>query len=69
MIRSTTLPLIASAALLLALAGCNFDMMDRADGLLPSANAALPEALGHEAHRMFEAEKRNASAGELPAQF
>lgn len=69
MFRSTALPLLASAAMLLALAGCNLDLVAEADGMLPAAQAALPEAPGHELHRMFEAEKHNAVTGELPAQF
>lgn len=69
MFRSTALPLLALAALLLATAGCSMDLVDRPDGLLPAAHATPPEAPGHEVHRMFEAEKHNAATGELPAQF
>lgn len=69
MFRSTALPLLASAAVLLATAGCNMDLVDSGDGLLPAAHAAPPEAPYHEVHRMFEAEKHNAVTGELPAQF
>ena len=68
MSRSTTLALLASAALL-ATAGCSMEKVD-AGNLVPSSASAVadPDA-GHELHRMFETEKRNAVTGELPAQF
>jgi hypothetical protein len=69
MLRSTTLALLASAALL-AGAGCSLEKVDRAVAGAPTSASAIadPDA-GHELHRMFEAEKRNAVVGELPAQF
>lgn len=69
MLRSTTLTLLASAALTLATAGCSMEKVDRGSGVAPSTGAVAEPAAGHELHLMFEAEKRNASFGELPAQF
>jgi hypothetical protein len=68
MFRSTALALIASAALL-ALAGCNTEGLDVTEAMQPIADAMDTPPLGHELHRMFEAEKHNASFSELPAQF
>jgi hypothetical protein len=68
MLRSTAL--FASAALLLALAGCNeMDSLASADALRPVTDAMETPPLGHELHRMFETEKRDASFAELPSQF
>ena len=68
MLRSTALALLASAAVL-ATAGCSMEKVDDGDSVsAPTAAVADPEA-GHELHKMFEAEKRNAVSGELPAQF
>jgi hypothetical protein len=68
MLRSTAL--FASAALLLALAGCNdMEPLDTADAMRPIVNAMETPPLGHELHKMFETEKANATYGELPAQF
>jgi hypothetical protein len=69
MLRSTTLPLIAAAALMLATAGCSLEKVDRGQAVMPSTGAIAEPAAGHELHMMFEAEKRNAAIGELPAQF
>jgi hypothetical protein len=71
MSRLSALPLLASAALLLAVTGCSLEKLDRVDSVLPAAIAgtvAEPSA-GHEVHAMFEAQKRNAAIGELPSQF
>jgi len=69
MLRSTALALLACAALL-ANAGCSLEKADRAMAGAPNSASAVadPEG-GHELHRTFEAEKRNAVIGELPAQF
>jgi hypothetical protein len=67
MLRSCTLPLIA-AALLATLAGCDLDAID-AEGMRPVVAAMETPPLGHELHRMFQAEKANALAAELPPQF
>jgi hypothetical protein len=68
MLRSTAL--FASAAFLLALAGCNdFEPLDTADGVRPVVNAMETPPLGHELHKMFETEKADATYTELPPQF
>lgn len=69
MLRSTTSVLLVSAALALVSAGCSMEKVDRGDGALPPADAVAEPVAGHELHRMFEAEKRNAAYSELPAQF
>ena len=69
MLRSNTLTLVASTALLLAAAGCSFDDMDPPSGLVPALSSDAEPAVGHQVHRMFEAEKRNAILSELPVQF
>lgn len=64
--------LIASAALLLAAAGCTMERKDSGtDSAVPTAHAAtvMDAAGGHEVHMMFDAQKRSAQAAELPAQF
>jgi hypothetical protein len=69
MFPSTACSLLACVALLLATAGCVADTVAAADR--PSAVSAMlttPDA-GHELHRLFDAEKRNATVVELPAQF
>ena len=67
---SQPLPLaLASAALLLAIAGCDFDKVDVDSALLPAAAALEVPPLGHELYRMFYAEKASAKVAELPAQF
>lgn len=66
--RCPTLALLASAALL-ATAGCSMEKVDRGDVAPTSASAIADPDAGHELHRMFETEKRNAVSGELPAQF
>jgi hypothetical protein len=66
------LPLIASAAFLLATAGCTMEKLDRVDGPLPALQPAIvvaEPAGGQELHAMFDAQKREAVASELPAQF
>jgi hypothetical protein len=68
MLRSTTLALLACLALL-ATTGCTMEKADRGDIAASSASAFADPDAGHELHRMFEAEKRNAVIGELPAQF
>jgi len=68
MLRSTTLALLASAALL-ATTGCSMEKVDRADVVPASASATADPDTGQELHRMFETEKRDAVVGELPAQF
>jgi hypothetical protein len=68
MLRSTTLALLASAALL-ATAGCSMEKVDRGTNATPPADAIAEPVAGQEVHRMFEAEKRNAVVSELPAQF
>lgn len=68
MLRSTTLSLLASAALL-ATTGCTMEKVDRGDVAPSPASAVADPDVGHELHRMFETEKRNAGIGELPAQF
>lgn len=65
---STALALLASAALL-ATAGCSLEKVDHGAGMPASAVAVAEPAEGHEVHRMFEADKRKAVVGELPAQF
>jgi hypothetical protein len=68
--RSTPLCLLASAALLLACAGCTFDDVDTSHSLMPAAADTFdPPTAAHEVHRMFDAEKRSAPVAELPAQF
>jgi hypothetical protein len=69
MLRLTTRSLLASAAVLLAVTGCSFDDIDRPAGMLPATDAVASPDAGHEVHRMFEAEKGNATMAELPAQF
>lgn len=69
MLRSNTVTLIASAALLLAAAGCSFDDIDPPAAMLPALSADTEPPAGHEAYRMFDAEKRNAIMSELPVQF
>jgi hypothetical protein len=67
--RRPTLALLASAALL-ALAGCSLEKVDHGlEGAAASASLVADPEAGHELHRMFDAEKRNAVVGELPAQF
>jgi hypothetical protein len=68
MLRSTTFALLASAALL-ATAGCSMEKVDSGDAPAPFASAVAEPEAGHELHRMFETEKRNAGIAELPAQF
>jgi len=68
MLRPTTLALLASAALL-ALAACSMETVDSGAATPASASAFADPDAGHEVHRMFEAEKRNAVSSELPAQF
>ena len=63
-----TLALLACAALL-ATTGCSMEKVDRDLGVPPAGSAAADPGAGHELHRMFDAEKRNAVVGELPAQF
>lgn len=69
MLRSTTLPLLVSAALVLASAGCSMEKVDRGERAMQPAGAIAEAAAGQELHQLFEAEKRNAAYGELPAQF
>jgi hypothetical protein len=66
---STACFLLAPLALLLATAGCVADNLAVAEAALASAAAPGEQAAGHELHRMFEGEKQNAAAHELPAQF
>jgi hypothetical protein len=67
---SQPLPLaLASAALLLAIAGCDLDKLDADTALSPAATALAVPPLGHELYRMFDAEKASAAVAELPAQF
>jgi hypothetical protein len=67
---SQSLPLaLASAALLLAVAGCDFDKVDADAALAPAAYALEVPPLGQELFRMFDAEKQQAVAFELPQQF
>ncbi|MDB5857756.1 MAG: hypothetical protein JWQ76_1445 [Ramlibacter sp.] len=70
MLRSTLTTLSALAALLLA-SGCNLERIEMDDGVVPvatTAAAAMPMQ-GQQIHRMFEAEKRNATMTELPTLF
>jgi hypothetical protein len=68
MLRSTTLALLA-CTMLLATAGCLVERVE-ASSSIPAATGAVGEALpGQELNAMFEAEKRNATFTELPAQF
>jgi hypothetical protein len=67
MFRSCTLSL-AAAALLVTLSGCNAEAMD-VEALRPVTAAMETPPVGHELHRMFQAEKANAPFSELPAQF
>ena len=63
---------IASAALLLAAAGCTMERKDDWTASAPAAASAatvMEPAAGHEIHMMFDAPKRSAQAAELPAQF
>ncbi|MEJ5991247.1 hypothetical protein WG902_14690 [Ramlibacter sp. PS3R-8] len=62
---------LTAAALLLGVAACNVDKLDITSDLVPPASATGMEVLPLplEIHRMFEEEKRRATAGELPAQF
>jgi hypothetical protein len=69
MLRSTMIHLTAAAAVLMAATGCNLEALDTSDGMRPVAAAMETPPLGHELHRMFEAEKRAAPFTELPAQF
>ena len=67
---SPSLPLaLASAALLLALVGCDLDKIDTDNALAPAASALEVPPLGQELFRMFDAEKQQAAAAELTAQF
>jgi hypothetical protein len=66
MLRSCTLCL--AAALLVTLGGCNMEALD-SEGMRPVAAAMETPPLGHELHRMFQAEKSKALVAELPAQF
>lgn len=70
LLRSTTLPLIACAALLSGTAGCTLEKADRASSMVQPAAATIVEMpRGHQMHLMFQAEKHNAMVAELPAQF
>jgi len=75
MLRSilTTLDTVAVLAALLLTSGCNLDRLEMDDGIGPVATAtasasAVPDR-GQEIHRMFEAQKQNATMTELPPQF
>jgi hypothetical protein len=61
--------LLAAAVLPLAIAGCDLDKLDVAQGAVAGAAAAAVQPLGHELYRMFDTEKGSATFGELPAQF
>jgi hypothetical protein len=73
MLRSTALHLLASAtAVLFAVAGCDLGKIDTySDQVLPPATASALDVppLGQELFHLFEAEKAEAAAAELPAQF
>ena len=68
MLRSP-FPSLLAALVLCTLAGCITDHVDLAAPV--AAGVALPTdpAPGHELHRMFDDEKRQAAGAELPAQF
>jgi hypothetical protein len=66
--RRTACSLLAPIALLLATAGCIADNLAVVEAAVAPA-ALTAEPVGHELHRMFEGEKHDAAALELPAQF
>jgi hypothetical protein len=66
---STTLTLIAAAALLLALGGCDTTDVDATDGVPPVVNALALPPLGQGNFSSFESEKRNAPLAQEMAQF
>jgi hypothetical protein len=71
----SALHLVASASLLIAVSGCNLEKLELADSIVPpaaAASASVPmdfSSAGHEIHRMFDNEKRDAVAVELAPQF
>lgn len=71
MSRKLAYPLLGCLALLPALAGCIADSVEAADHATVAAAGAMPQPVdrGHALHRMFDLEKQQAAAGDLPAQF
>lgn len=69
MLRSNPLPQFAAAVLLLALAGCDVDKIDLADGIAPVVSAVSVPPLGQEIFRMVAAERQSGPAAQPCAQF